>query len=58
MVPTLSCSGDKHSFTVIPAVKANREKLLLKVAFKGVHQLQNPNTTKNAGLGTQEMLDE
>ena len=38
--PILLCGGDKHSFTVMPAVKANREKLLPKVAFKGVHQLR------------------
>ena len=39
-VPILSCGGDKQSFTVILAVKANREKLPSKVIFKGVRQLQ------------------
>lgn len=39
-VPILSCGGDKQSFTVILAVKANREKLPSKVIFKGVRQLR------------------
>ena len=37
-VPILSCGGDKHSFTVVLAVKANGEKLPPKVIFKGVRQ--------------------
>lgn len=37
-VPILLCSGDKQSFTVILAVKANGEKLPPKVIFKGVRQ--------------------
>ena len=32
-VPILSCGGDKHSFTVVLAVKANGEKLPPKVIF-------------------------
>ena len=39
-VPILSCGGDKHSFTVVLALKANGEKLLPKVIFKGVRQLR------------------
>ena len=34
-VPVLSCGGDKQSFTVVLAVKANTEKLPPKVIFKG-----------------------
>ena len=37
-VPVLSCGGDKQSFTVVLAVKANTEKLPPKVIFKGVPQ--------------------
>ena len=37
-VPILSCGGDKQSFTVVLAVKANGEKLPPKVIFKGVRQ--------------------
>ena len=37
-VPVLSCGGDKQSFTVVLAVKANAEKLPPKVIFKGVPQ--------------------
>ena len=36
----LSCGGDKQSFTVVLAVKADGEKLPPKVVFKGVRQLQ------------------
>ena len=39
-VPILSCGGDKQSFTVVLALKANGEKLPPKVMFKGVRQLQ------------------
>lgn len=39
-VPILSCGGDKQSFTVVLAVKANGEKLPPKVIFKGVRQLR------------------
>ena len=39
-VPILSCGGDKQSFTVVLAVKANGDKLPLKVIFKGVRQLR------------------
>ena len=39
-VPILSCRGDKQSFTVILAVKADGEKLPPKVIFKGVRQLR------------------
>ena len=35
-VPILSCGGDKQSFTVVLAVKANGEKLPPKVIFKGI----------------------
>lgn len=38
--PTLSCGGDKQSFTVVLAVKANGEKLPPKVIFKGVCHLR------------------
>ena len=38
-VPVLSCGADKQSFTVALTVKANGEKLPLKVIFKGVRQL-------------------
>ena len=38
-VPILSCSGNKQSFTVVLAVKANDEKLPPKVIFKGICQL-------------------
>ena len=37
-VPILSCGGDKQSFRVVLAVKANGEKLPPKVIFKGVRQ--------------------
>ena len=37
-VPILSCGGDKQSFTVVLAVKANGEKLPPRVIFKGVRQ--------------------
>ena len=37
-VPVLSCGGDKQSFKVVLAVKANTEKLPPKVIFKGVPQ--------------------
>ena len=36
----LSCGGDKQSFTVVLAVKADGEKLPPKVIFKGFHQLR------------------
>ena len=36
----LLCGGDKQSFTVFLAVKANGEKLPLKVIFMGVCLLQ------------------
>ena len=39
-VPILSCGGDKQSFTVVLAVKANGEKLPPKAIFKGVRQLR------------------
>ena len=39
-VPILSCRGDKQSFTVVLAVKANGDKLPPKVIFKGVRQLR------------------
>jgi len=39
-VPILSCGGDKQSFTVVLAVKADGEKLPPKVIFKGVRQLR------------------
>lgn len=39
-VPILSCGGDKQSFTVVLAVKADGGKLPPKVIFKGVRQLQ------------------
>ena len=39
-VPITSCSADKQSFTVALTVKANGEKLLPKVIFKGVLQLK------------------
>ena len=39
-VPILSCGGDKQSFTVVLAVKANGDKLPPKVIFKGVRQLR------------------
>ena len=55
-VPILSCGGDKQGFTVILAVKANREKLL-KSHFQRRSSAANPNTTNNAGLSTQERLD-
>ena len=35
-VPILSCSGDKQSFTVVLAVRANGQKLPPKVIFKGI----------------------
>lgn len=35
-VPIVSCRGDKQSFIVVLAVKANGEKLPPKVVFKGV----------------------
>ena len=38
-VPVFSCGADKQSFTVALTVKANGEKLPLKVIFKGVRQL-------------------
>lgn len=39
-VPILSCGGDKQSFTVVLAVKADGGKLPPKVIFKGVRQLR------------------
>lgn len=39
-VPILSRGGDKQSFTVVLAVKANGEKLPPKVIFQGVRQLR------------------
>ena len=39
-MPILSCGGDKQSFTVVLAVKANGEKLPPKAIFKGVRQLR------------------
>ena len=36
----LSCGGDKQSFMVVLAVKADGQKLPPKVIFKGVRQLQ------------------
>ena len=39
-MPILSCGGDKQSFTVVLAVKADGEKLPPKVIFKGVRQLR------------------
>ena len=39
-VPILSCGGDKQSFTVVLAVKANGEKLPPKAIFKGIRQLR------------------
>ena len=38
-VPILSCGGDKTSFTVVLAVKADGAKLPPKVIFKGVREL-------------------
>jgi len=39
-MPILSCRGDKQSFTVVLAVKADGEKLPPKIIFKGVRQLR------------------
>ena len=39
-VPILSCGGDKQSFTVVFAAKADGEKFPPKVIFKGIRQLR------------------
>ena len=56
-VPILSCVGDEQSFTVVLALKSQRRKTTAKSHFRRHSSAANPNTTKNAGLSTQERLD-